>query len=70
MIKIIVIPVKFNTGNAEIDKMLLSKELLSWVQLTSKLLANMGQVYNVIIRKCINFTRSKLESLKYWEAML
>ena len=35
--KIITRPVKVNTGNAEIDKMLLGKELSEWVQRTSKL---------------------------------
>ena len=29
----------------------------------------MGQEYNVILRQSMNFTRSKLESLKVWEAM-
>ena len=30
----------------------------------------MGQAYNVILRQSMNLTRSKLESLKRWGAML
>ena len=55
--KIVVIPVKVNTGDAEIDKMLLGKELSGWVQRTSKLSENMGRVYNLIIGKCMTLTR-------------
>ena len=28
---------------------------------------NMGKVYNIILRKCTTFIRSKLESLSGWE---
>ena len=36
----------------------------------SKLSENMRQVYNVILGQSTTFTRSKLDSLKVWEAML
>ena len=36
----------------------------------SKLSENMRQAYNVILGKSTTFTRSKLESLKGWKAML
>ena len=49
-LKIIMKPVEVNTGNTEIEKMLLGKELLEWVLCTSKLSANMGKAYNVILR--------------------
>ena len=63
-------PVKVNTGDADIDKMMLGKQLSEWVLRTVKLSANMGQTYNVIIGQSTNSTRSKLDSLKGWEAML
>ena len=50
--------------------MLLGKQLSEWVSWMSKLLANMGQVYNVILGQSMTFTRSKLKSLKGWDAML
>ena len=62
-------PVKANTVNAEIDKMLLGKQLSEWVSQTSKLSVNMGKLYNVILRQSMTFNRSKIESLKGWEAM-
>ena len=68
--KVIARPVKVNTSIAEIEKILLGKQLLVWLSWTSKLLANMGQEYNMIPRQSTTFTRSKLESLKGWEAML
>ena len=67
---IIARPIKFKTGNVEIDKMILDKELSEWVSQTSKLSSNMGQAYNVILGKITTFTRSNLKSLKGWEAML
>ena len=48
--KIVPRPVKVNTSNAEINKMLLGKELSEWEQRTSKLLAKMWQAYNFILR--------------------
>ena len=62
-------PAKVNIGNVEIVKMLIGKQLSEWVSWTSKLSANMGQAYNVILGQSTTFTRSKLESLKGWEAM-
>ena len=55
--KIVVVPVKVNTGDVEIYKMILGKELSGWVQRTSKLSENMGRVYNLIIGKCMTLTR-------------
>ena len=48
--KIIPRKVKVNTGDAEIENMLLGKELLEWVQHTRKLSENMGKDYKVILR--------------------
>ena len=67
--KIIAIPVRFNTVNAEIDKMITSKQLSEWVPQTSKLSANMGQAYNVILGQSTTFARSKIDSIKVWDAM-
>ena len=66
---IIAIPVRFNTVNAEIDKMITSKQLSEWVPQTSKLSANMGQAYNVILGQSTTFARSKIDSIKVWDAM-
>ena len=49
--------------------MLMGKQLSEWVSRTSKLLVNMGQVYNVILRQSTTFTRLKLDGLKIWEEM-
>ena len=68
--KVIARLVKDNTGNADVDRMLLETKLSEWVLMTRKLLANMGQEYNMIPQQSTTFTRSKLESLKGWEAML
>ena len=67
--EVIARPVKVNTGDADIENMLLVKQLSEWVPRTRKLSANIGQAYNMILRQSIAFTRSKLESLKGWEAM-
>ena len=67
--KVISRMVKFNTGDADIDNMLLVKQLLAWVYRTSNLSANMFQAYNVILGQSTTFTSSKLKSLKGWEAM-
>ena len=67
--KVIARPVKVNTGNAEIDKMLLGKQLFELMLRTRKLLVNMRQAYKVILRKSTTFNRSKLKSLNVWEAM-
>ena len=48
-VNIIVVPIKGNTGGDEIDKMILGKELLEWVQHTSKILVNMRQLYIIIV---------------------
>ena len=69
MTKIISRRVKVNTGNTEIDNMLICKELSEWVERTIKILVNMGQVYNIIIIHRTTFTKLKLESPKGWEAM-
>ena len=47
--KVIARPVKIKNGDAEIEKMLLGKQLSEWVSRTSKLLENTGKAYNVII---------------------
>ena len=47
--KVIARPFKVNTDDADIDKMLLGKQLPEWVLRTSKLSENMGQAYNVIL---------------------
>ena len=62
-------PFKVNTGNADIDKMLLGNQLSEWVSRTSNLSANMGQAYNMILGQGTTFTRSKLKSLKGWKVM-
>ena len=62
-------PFKFNTGDEENEKMLLGKQLSEWLSRTSKLSSNMGQAYNVILRKSTTFIRAKLESLKGWDSM-
>ena len=61
--------VNVNTGGAEIDKILLGKDLSELVQLTSKLSANMGQAYNVILVHITTFTSSNIKSLKVWEGV-
>ena len=66
-VKILMRPFKFTTGDNEVDNMLLGKELSEWVHGTRKMLANMGQAYNIILVQCMAFTRSKLESLIGWE---
>ena len=58
--KIIARPVKFNTGDVEIDKMMLGKQLSEWVLRMRKLLANMSKAYKYILRKSMYFTRLKL----------
>ena len=47
--KVIARLIKVNTVDADIDNMLLGKQLSEWVSQTSKLLENMGQAYNVIL---------------------
>ena len=42
--KVITRPIKVNTGDADIEKILLGKQLSEWVSQTSKLSDNMGQV--------------------------
>ena len=64
--KVIARTVKVNTSIAEIEKILLGKQLLVWLSRTSKLLANMGQAYNVILGQSTTFNTSNLESLKGW----
>ena len=49
--------------------MLMGKQLSEWVSRASKLLVNMGQLYNVILRQSTTFTRLKLDGLKVWEEM-
>ena len=67
--KVIVSPVKVNTGDAEIDNMLLVKQLSEWLSRTSKLSENMVQAYNAILGHSTTFTRLKLEVLKGCEAI-
>ena len=67
--KVIASTVKVNTGDEDIEKMLLGKQLSERVLWTSKLSENMGQAYNVILGQIMTFTRSNLESLKGWETM-
>ena len=69
IVKITAIPIKVNMDDTEIDKLLLGKELSEWMQRTRKLLANTGQAYIVIIGHIMTFTRSKVETLKFWEEM-
>ena len=47
--KVIARPVKVNTGDVEIENILMGKHISEWVSRTSKLSANMGQVYNIIL---------------------
>ena len=63
-VKILKIMVKVTTGNNEVDKMLIGKELPEWVHRTIKLSEKMVHEYKVLLGKCMNFTRLKLEILK------
>ena len=49
--------------------MLLGKQLFELMLRTRKLSENMGQAYKFILRNSTTFTRSKLKSLKVWEAI-
>ena len=67
-LKVITRLVKVATVDYEIERMLLRKELLEWVNIISNLLVNMGQAYNFILVHCTTFIRLKLESFSGWEA--
>ena len=62
--KVIARLIKVNTVDADIDNMLLGKQLSEWVSQTSKLLENMGQAYNVILGQSTAFTRLKIKRPK------
>ena len=54
---VIIKSVNVNTGDTDIDKILLGKQLLEWISLTRNLSSNIGQAYNVILRYSTIFTR-------------